>query len=640
VTDLVTDGAGVAELPLRPLTGTLAAVAEAAAFVPYPTTRPLLLLCDTIAALMLAVDLLVVSGCVIARVLFNAPVEWADDVARGLMVGSSFFGAASAMARQESLGIVYFIDRLRPATREVVDAVGVLLMLLMSLYVAWYALDLGWITTGQTTGSGLPLEWTFYPMGGGMVCMTAFAAECMLRRPLGRILQAVAILAIVSVLYMAWAAAFPDALPSSGALMLLALVVTLFGGLPVGFVLVLAALVYVVTEGSLPGVIVAQQMARGIDSFVMLAIPFFILVGYLMEANGMSIRLIEMLRRSIGGLRGGFNMVMVLSMVLFSGISGSKMADVAAVGSVLVPAAKRSRQSPGNAVALLAASAVMAETIPPCINLIILGFVANLSIGGLFMAGFLPAAMMASVLIIASIVFGTKAAIGGEVATFTGKRGVAAGAIVSFGLIAMIFIGFKGGYATATEISAFAALYAILAGVVVFHELPMRVMARCLVVAASRSGLVLFICAAAQSLAFTLTIQQIPHALGLFMIHLSQTAGVGTFMLVSIAILIVMGSVLEGAAALILFGPLLVPVAAQIGINPLQFGIVLVISMGIGLFAPPIGLGLLGACLIGNVALEETIKPLFCYLGLLLICVVIIAFVPAIATALPLAFGY
>jgi tripartite ATP-independent transporter DctM subunit len=439
---------------------------------------------------------------------------------------------------------------------------------------------------------------------------------------------------------MAWAAAFPDALPSSGALMLLALVVTLFGGLPVGFVLVLAALVYVVTEGSLPGVIVAQQMARGIDSFVMLAIPFFILVGYLMEANGMSIRLIEMLRRSIGGLRGGFNMVMVLSMVLFSGISGSKMADVAAVGSVLVPAAKRSRQSPGNAVALLAASAVMAETIPPCINLIILGFVANLSIGGLFMAGFLPAAMMASVLIVASIVFGTKAAIGGEVATFTGKRGVAAGAIVSFGLIAMIFIGFKGGYATATEISAFAAIYAVLAGVVVFRELPMRVMAHCLVVAASRSGLVLFICAAAQSLAFTLTIQQIPHALGLFMIHLSQTAGVGTFLLVSIAILIVMGSVLEGAAALILFGPLLVPVAAQIGINPLQFGIVLVVSMGIGLFAPPIGLGLLGACLIGNVALEETIKPLFCYLGLLLICVVIIAFVPAIATTLPLAFGY
>jgi TRAP-type C4-dicarboxylate transport system permease large subunit len=114
-------------------------------------------------------------------------------------------------------------------------------------------------------------------------------------------------------------------------------------------------------------------MARGIDNFVLLAIPFFILVGYLMEANGMSVRLIELLQRAVGRMRGGLNVVMVTSMVLFSGISGSKMADVAAVGSVLIPAARRSRQNPGGAVALLAASAVMAETIPPCINLIILG---------------------------------------------------------------------------------------------------------------------------------------------------------------------------------------------------------------------------------------------------------------------------
>ena len=162
--------------------------------------------------------------------------------------------------------------------------------------------------------------------------------------------------------------------------------------MPIGFVLALSALVYVWTEGTLPGVIFAQQMARGIDNFVLLAIPFFILVGYLMEANGMSVRLIALLERLVGRVRGGLNVVMVLSMVVFSGISGSKMADVAAVGSVLIPAARRSRQNPGSAVALLAASAVMAETIPPCINLIILGFVANLSIGGLFVAGLLPAA--------------------------------------------------------------------------------------------------------------------------------------------------------------------------------------------------------------------------------------------------------
>src|SRR5579862_6368461 len=147
-------------------------------------------------------------------------------------------------------------------------------------------------------------------------------------------------------------------------------------------------------------------MARGIDNFVLLAIPFFILVGYLMEANGMSVRLIALLQRLIGNMRGGLNVVMVASVVIFSGISGSKMADVAAVGSVLIPAARRSRQNPGDAVALLAASAVMAETIPPCINLIILGFVANLSIGGLFMAGLLPAGLMAAALIGVAVLFG------------------------------------------------------------------------------------------------------------------------------------------------------------------------------------------------------------------------------------------
>src|SRR5205085_1771120 len=305
------------------------------------------------------------------------------------------------------------------------------------------------------------------------------------------------------------------------------------------------------------GVIFAQQMARGIDNFVLLAIPFFILVGYLMEANGMSVRLIELLERLVGRLRGGLNVVMVLSMVIFSGISGSKMADVAAVGSVLIPAARRSRQNPGGAVALLAASAVMAETIPPCINLIILGFVAGLSIGGLFMAGLLPAAAM-----------------------------------------------------------------------------------RSFVHAATRSGLVLFIVAAAQSLAFVLTLQQVPHALADMMIGLSQASGTWLFMLLSIAILIVMGSVLEGAAALIIFGPLLVPVAAQLGIAPLHYGVVLVISMGVGLFAPPLGLGLYGSCLIGNVPIEVTVKPMMKYLGLLFLCLLVITFVPAITLWLPHALGY
>jgi tripartite ATP-independent transporter DctM subunit len=599
---------------------------------------PLLAISDAVAAILLAADLLVVCGSVLLRSLFNAPVEWADDVARGLMVGSSFFGAASALARSENLGVAFFVDMVPAGPRRVIDAVGALLVTVVAGYVTFNAVKLGGLTTGQTTGSGLPMELTFYPMGAGAVFMTIFAAEQFCRRPVRDALAGIVATGLVVGLYLAW-----DSLgsaPSSGTLMLIGFFTTLAGGLPIGFALALAALTFIWVEGTLPGVIFAQQMARGIDNFVLLAIPFFILVGYLMEANGMSVRLIELLQRAVGRMRGGLNVVMVMSMVLFSGISGSKMADVAAVGSVLIPAARRSKQNPGGAVALLAASAVMAETIPPCINLIILGFVANLSIGGLFVAGLLPAGLMALALIAVSIIFGKPAASPIDAEPRTPMTGLWSGAIASFGLIFMIFAGFKSGFATATEISAFAAVYAVVIGSLVFRELNFRTAVHSFVQAATRSGLVLFIVAAAQSLAFILTLQQVPHAVGDMMLSLSGIHGTWLFMLMSIAVLIVMGSVLEGAAALIIFGPLLLPVAVKLGINPLHFGVVLVISMGLGLFAPPLGLGLYGACLIGNVPIEQTVKPIMGYLGLLFLCLLIIAFVPSISTVLPHAFGY
>ena len=355
----------------------------------------------------------------------------------------------------------------------------------------------------------------------------------------------------------------------------------------------------------------------------------------------MSVRLIELLQRLVGRMRGGLNVVMVSAMVLFSGISGSKMADVAAVGSVLIPAARRSGQNPGSAVALLAASAVMAETIPPCINLIILGFVANLSIGGLFVAGLMPAALMALALVGVSIFFGVKSVEQTEPPkTPEQKKRMLFGALISFGLIAMIFVGFKSGFATATEVSAFAALYAIVVGSLVFKEMSWTSLYSCFVHSASRAGLVLFIVSTAQSLAFVLTLQQIPHALGELLVSLSASHGTWVFLLLSIAILIVMGSVLEGAAALIIFGPLLVPVAMKLGVAPLHFGVVLVIAMGIGLFAPPLGLGLYGACLVGKVPIEQTVKPIMGYLGLLLGCLLVIAFVPQVSLFLPKRFGY
>jgi tripartite ATP-independent transporter DctM subunit len=605
-----------------------------------PAIRVLLAATDTVAAVLLAADLAVVIGSVTARSLFNAPVEWSDDVARGLMVGSSFFGAASALARGENAGISFFVNRVPSQPRRIIDAVSALLVLVITGYVAWHALALGAMTTGQTTGSGLPLEWTFYPMGVGAACMTVFALDHVLRLPTRDLATGAVILAGVIVLWLVWNALAPSTVPPPGPLMLVGFALSMCGGMAIGFALALAALVYIWAEGALPGVIFAQQMARGIDNFVLLAIPFFILVGYLMEANGMSVRLIALLERLIGRARGGLNVVMVLSMTIFSGISGSKMADVAAVGSVLVPAARRSKQNPGNAVALLAASAVMAEAIPPCLNLIILGFVANISIGGLFMAGLVPAGIMALSLIAVAVLFGTRTEIRDSAGARIPLSQLWTGAAATVGLIVLIFGGFKSGFATATEISAFAALYALVVGGVVFRELGWRDAAKSFVHSAVRSGLILFIVASAQSLAFVLTLQQIPHAMGEALVHLSQTSGTWLFMVLSIAILIVMGSVLEGAAALIIFAPMLVPVATQLGIAPLHFGVVLVVAMGIGLFAPPLGLGLYGACLVGNVPIESTVKPILGYLGLLTVVLLFLAFVPELTLWLPHALGY
>ena len=485
---------------------------------------------DAVAALLLAADLLVVAGSVLSRRCSIAPVEWADDVARGLMVALSFFGAAGALARGDNVGVAFFVDACRPARAESCDATGALLGAGDRRPTS--------PSTRSSSGSSPPArppapacrcELTFYPMGVGALCMALFALDAVpaaamranRHRARGRAS------AVVAGIWLAWSALSPGQHAGPGPLMLPVSSSAWSAACRSASRWRSSALIFMWVEGTLPGVIFAQQMARGIDNFVLLAIPFFILVGYLMEANGMSVRLIELLERLVGRMRGGLNVVMVLAMVIFSGISGSKMADVAAVGSVLIPAARRSRQNPGGAVALLAASAVMAETIPPCINLIILGFVANLSIGGLFMAGLLPAGLMALALI----------AVGGAVRQRRGARRAMrrragtplaklwGGAAVTLGLIAIIFGGFRSGFATATEISAFAALYALVVGGVVFRELGPRAALRSFVNAATRSGLVLFIVAAAQALAFVLTLQQVPHALAEVMIALSHDSG-------------------------------------------------------------------------------------------------------------------
>lgn len=600
----------------------------------------LLAVVEALAAVLLAADLAIVMFSVLARFFFDAPPVWSDDAARALLLAVSFLGAAAALARGENAGATFFVDRLGARARARADALVGVAVVLVSGALTWNGVVLLLDTAGQTVGAGVPQEAFFAPLCLAAVAMTVFAPDGLRRHRPGDAAGAAALLAAVAGAWWGWSALEPDSLPGLMAAMGTAFVAALAAGVPIAFVLALSTLVFIWGGDMLPGEFFAQQLARGIDNFVLLAVPFFILVGYLMEANGMSVRLIGLLQRGVGRLRGGLDMVMVLSRAVFSGISGSKMADVAAVGSVLVPAARKSGQRPGDAVALLAASAVMAETIPPCVNLIILGFVANLSIGGLFMAGLVPSALMAAALIAPVIILGhrgTEAApIGPQAGSTAGMWGSGAAAA---GLIVLIFGGYRSGFATATEISAFAVVYALLAAAA-FRETTWRGTAAVMRHAAVRSGMVLFIVFTAQGLAYVLTLQQVPHAIAEVLVQVSAAHGSWLFLLLSIVILVVMGSVLEGAAALIIFGPLLMPVARQPGIDPLHYGIVLVIGMGIGLFAPPLGLGLYGSCLIGGVRLEETVAPIMKYLGLLLLCLLVIAFVPQLTTFLPRLAGY
>ncbi|MDB5361239.1 MAG: transporter permease [Rhodospirillales bacterium] len=596
---------------------------------------------EAAAALTLLADLIVVCLSVIYRYAFHDPLQWGDEVARGLLVLLAFLGGAAALAERRHVGIQALLARLGPDRRALVEAAGLWVVFAVAVALTFYAWDYSRTAAEQVTSYGLPQNLFIYPMVIGGAAMSLFAAGHLIEAPARpRALALGGLILLVAVL-LAWELALPDFAPSPLSVLLISFALCLAGGVPIAFALCLCALTFLATDGDIPLAVFAQQAAAGIDNFVLLAIPFFVLTGLAMEVNGMSVRLIELLRRMVGERPGGLGIVTVLSMVLFSGISGSKLADVTAVGTVMIPAMRRSGQDPADGVALLAASAIMAETIPPCINMIILGYVANISIGGLFAAGLVPAGFMALALIGGVFVMSSKAKPAPLEPSGRTLLQLIGSGIVSLGVIVIIFGGYRSGFATATEVAAFAVFYAIAVGALVFRELTLAKTAKLFVGAATLSGMILFVVAASQTVAFVLTIDQVPQGLAHVLIALAHGNGGGwVFMLVSIALLIIMGAALEGAPALIIFGPLLLPVAQQFGFDPLHYGIVLIIAMGIGLFAPPLGLGLYTSCAVGNVPIEQTARPIAKYLLLMLACLLVLAFVPEMTLAVPRALGF
>jgi tripartite ATP-independent transporter DctM subunit len=593
-------------------------------------------------AAVLAVGVVVVFLDVIFRYFLSNPLQWSDEVAIAVLIAITFLGGALALYRSEHLGMRMFRNALTGIWADRTDGFSAWVILIVSVCFTWSSVPLLISVAGQTTVSGiLPASIEYYPLTIGGVAMTFFAVFHVSRVPTRGLWESAVVVAALAASFLIWGSVAPVS-TSAGIWVMLAIdAICLAASVPVAFALAAGSLSYMAVISTLPIIQFTQVMQSGVSSFVLLAIPFFVLAGLVMGINGMSMRLIAFLEMVIGRVRGGLSVVMIAAMAVFSGISGSKSADVAAVGSIMLPAMRRSGYDENDATALLAASAVMGETIPPCINMIILGYVANVSIGGLFIAGLLPAVVMALGLIMVAVLTARRQgtqdlkALPSEPRSLREIVRTTYGAMTGVFLIVIIVGGIVGGIATPTEVSAVAVVYALIVGGLAFREMSWRSFGDFLTRSASLSGMIMFIVASAQMLSYLLTVNLIPQHMAASLAEIGATSGTWVFMLIVIGMLIVMGSVLEGAPALIVFAPLLLPAAKELGIHPLHFGIVLVISMGIGLFAPPVGVGLYTACAVGGVSVESVARPIAKYLAIIFVALLLISFIPGITLLLP-----
>lgn len=607
-----------------------------------PAERLLGLAVGIACGLILTTGVSVVFVGVVYRYFLSHALQWTNEVAIATLIGTTFMGGALAVYRDEHISVQAVRSLLRGFTAEVVDGVVRWVVLGVSVGLAWSSLPYLQGVAGQTTMSGeLPESIFVYPLLIGGIAMSAFALINLLRISSRALLTATVLSALV-----AGTLTFLDRTGVAAGMtavwcMVGIIVASLLLSVPVGFSLGAGGLAYIYLTHTLPFVQFALEMESGAQSFVLLAIPFFVLAGLVMGVNGMSERLIAFLHMVLGGIRGGLSLVMIASMAIFSGISGSKSADVVAVGSVMLPAMKDMGYDEDDSVALLSATAVMGETIPPCINMIILGYVASVSISGLFTAGLLPAALMAAGLAIVAVWAARRKLAPGKPAREVKRRSkaeiarVTGGALSAFVMIVVIVGGIVGGIATPTEVSSFAVVYALLVGALFFRQMTWESFSQFWVRSASMAGMILFIVASAQLLTYILTINSIPQSMAVALTGVASAWGLAVFLVLAVLMLIVMGSILEGAPALIIFGPLLIPAAKHLGVDPLHFGILLIISMGLGLFAPPLGVGLYTACVVGGRPMERVAVPIAKYLGVIFVMLMMITFVPAITLWLP-----
>jgi len=417
-----------------------------------------------------------------------------------------------------------------------------------------------------------------------------------------------------------------------------AFVVFLILAVPVAFAVGMAGFLGLWWSGAYPLAIIIQQIFLTADSFVLLAIPLFILAGALMETGGIAIRLVRFAQALVGGIRGGLAMAVVIAEYIFSGISGSTIADVSAIGATMIPSMTQAGYEPEESVSVVAAASAMGILVPPCILMIIIGAIANVSVAALFAGGFVPALVLA-IVIMAYIYVGAR------------RRGMASSrrpslrefgrafvdALIPMGLPIIIFGGILGGVFTPTEAAAVAVLYAAIVGLFVYKEISWSALPEILLQSAVITASVCFLLGTAAVVAWILTVGQVPAFLAKIMTELS--AGPTAFLILTAILFILLGAVIEGPAAVVILLPTFLPLVKQFGIDLVHYSIVITAAVGIGLFLPPIGVGLFISCGIAKISVDRVIRPMLPYVIFLCLGLLIVILVPWFTLILPRLLG-
>ncbi|USZ48788.1 TRAP transporter large permease [Halomonas sp. DN3] len=419
------------------------------------------------------------------------------------------------------------------------------------------------------------------------------------------------------------------------ALLLFILLISLFIlGVPIAFSLGLASAITVWHGDLMPMLIVAQQMLASVNSFPLMAIPFFILAGYLMQGGGISKRLVDFSNTLVGSMTGGLAMVAIVTSLFFAAISGSGAATTAAIGAILIPAMLSKGYPGGYAAANQAASGALGVIIPPSIPLILYGIAANVSVGDMFIAGILPGILVTLTLLVFAYFFARANGLGGgEKSSLGDVFRAGKKAILAILMPVIILGGIYGGVFTPTEAAVIAVAYSFVIGTLIYREIKFASLVGILKQSAVTTAVVLSIIGAAGLYGRILQSLRVPDMISDFVISAIDSPLL--FILLANLLLLLAGMFIEAAAAILIFVPILLPIAVSYGFDPIHFGIIMVVNLAMGMFTPPVGLNLFVASQITNIGIARLTWAVMPFVAIVLANLLIISLLPVLSTWLP-----